>query len=103
MRNLVENAMAQTPEGSAVTVEAAPDGTVRVMDRGPGVPPEQRERLFQRFWRQRRERSAAGAGAGLGLSIVARIAESHGGKVFVEDRPGGGAVFVLAIAPASGP
>ncbi|MEI9892336.1 MAG: ATP-binding protein [Caulobacteraceae bacterium] len=57
-------------------------------------------RLFERFWRgRRRERSVVGAGAGLGLSIVARIAEEHGARVSVEDRPGGGAVFAVALRP----
>ncbi len=97
VRNLVENAIAHAPAGSAVTVDVAATGAVRVLDRGPGVPEDRREQLFQRFWRQRRETSAAGAGAGLGLSIVARIAQSHAGSVAIEDRPGGGAVFVLTL------
>jgi signal transduction histidine kinase len=102
VRNLVENAIAHTPAGTAVGIEVRPEGRVRVLDRGPGVPPELREQLFKRFWRRRRAASAAGAGAGLGLSIVSRIAESHAGTVVVEARPGGGAVFVLSLpAPAA--
>jgi signal transduction histidine kinase len=76
-------------------------GRARVLDRGPGVPAELQGRLFERFWQGRRkERSAVREGAGLGLSIVAQIAEQLGGRVSVEDRAGGGAVFVLALRPA---
>jgi signal transduction histidine kinase len=102
VRNLVENAIRHSPAGGTVTVEVAESGAVRVLDRGPGVPPELKARLFERFWRARRkERSSVGAGAGLGLSIVARIAEELGGAVAVEDRPGGGAVFSIALRPVS--
>jgi signal transduction histidine kinase len=105
VKNLVENAVAHSRKAGTVTVEVDVDGRVRVLDRGPGVPAELRGRLFERFWRGRRkDRSPIGAGAGLGLSIVARIAEQHGGGVSVADRPGGGAVFVLALQPvAAGP
>ncbi len=104
VRNLLENAVAHAPQGSVVEIEVRPQGEVRVLDRGPGVPVDERQMLFRRFWRQRRgEASAAGAGAGLGLSIVARVAERHGGKVWVEDRPGGGAMFVLQLSPAAKP
>jgi signal transduction histidine kinase len=97
----VENAIRHSPAGGVVTVEVEESGLARVCDRGPGVPAELKDRLFERFWRARRkERSAVGAGAGLGLSIVAQIAEQHGGRVRVEDRPGGGAVFALALRPA---
>lgn len=100
VRNLVENAIRHTPKGAAVTVEVAEGGSVRVLDRGPGVPPDMKGRLFERFWRGRRkERSTVGEGAGLGLSIVARIAEEHGGTVSVDDRPGGGSVFSVALRP----
>jgi signal transduction histidine kinase len=103
VRNLVENAIAHTPSGSVVGIEVHPQGEVRVLDRGPGVPPDQRALLFQRFWRRRDRASAAGAGAGLGLSIVARIAEQHGGAVAVDARRGGGAVFVLGVPLADAP
>jgi signal transduction histidine kinase len=100
MRNLVENAVRHSPRGGTVTVEVDEAGRARVLDRGPGVPAELRDRLFERFWQGRRkERSAVREGAGLGLSIVAQIAEQLGGRVSVEDRPGGGAVFVLALRP----
>ena len=101
VRNLVENAVAHTRAGTRVTVELDEDGCVRVLDRGPGIPAESRDRLFERFWRRRRERSAVGAGAGLGLSIVAKIADSHSGSVTAGDRAGGGAVFTLSLRRAT--
>ncbi len=92
LRNLVENAVDHTPPGTAVaiTVDARPPALI-VEDRGPGVPPDQRKQIFQRFWRGRR----AEGGAGLGLAIVQQTMTAHGGSVRVEDRPGGGARFVL--------
>jgi signal transduction histidine kinase len=69
---------------------------VRVKDRGAGVPEAERSQIFRRFWRRDRRRPGS---AGLGLSIVARIAELHGAKLSVTDRPSGGAVFSL-IFPA---
>jgi signal transduction histidine kinase len=100
VRNLVENAVRHSPPGGTVTVAVEEDGRARVLDRGPGVPAGLEDRLFERFWQGRRkERSAVRGGAGLGLSIVAQIAEQHGGRVSVEARPGGGAVFSLALRP----
>ncbi len=101
LRNLVENAVRYSPTGAVVTVEVQEIGRARVLDRGPGVPAELKDRLFERFWQGRRkERSAVREGAGLGLAIVAQIAVQLGGKVSVEDRPGGGAVFSLTLRPS---
>ncbi|RMD61131.1 MAG: sensor histidine kinase [Alphaproteobacteria bacterium] len=95
--NLVKNALAHTPEGTTVEVRVAPEGTlatVQVMDRGPGVRPDIRDRIFERFWRGD---DRHGPGAGLGLSIVKRIADIHGGRVTVGEAPGGGALFSLSL------
>ncbi len=100
VRNLVENALAHTPTGTTVEVKVDAQGTLRVLDRGPGVPPADRELVFQRFWR--RDRSKSG-GAGLGLSIVKRIVEAHGGEVSVQPRSGGGSVFVIRLNRAGAP
>ena len=94
IRNLVDNAVHQSPAGGEVAVAVTEEGTVTVADRGPGVPEADRPRIFERFWRGR---GVTRQGAGLGLAIVAEIAKAHGGSIEVADRPGGGAVFTLRI------
>ncbi|WP_421995334.1 sensor histidine kinase [Reyranella sp.] len=98
VRNLVENALRHAPTGGSVEVEVAPPATVRVLDDGPGVPEAERQTIFRRFWRRDRSRSES---RGLGLAIVARVAETHGGRVAVENRPTGGAAFTLSLQPAA--
>jgi signal transduction histidine kinase len=92
LRNLVDNALTHTAPRTTVEIVVDGAGALHVMDRGPGVPPDERRRIFRRFWR--RDRRHPGH-AGLGLAIVARIAEMHGASVAVDDRPDGGAVFSL--------
>ncbi|MBV8391553.1 MAG: HAMP domain-containing histidine kinase [Alphaproteobacteria bacterium] len=98
VRNLIENAIRHTPPGIAIEVDVTKDGVVRVLDDGPGVPDADRDTIFRRFWR--RDRAKADS-RGLGLAIVARVAEAHDGRVTVENRPEGGAVFTLRLRPAS--
>lgn len=90
-RNLVENALNHTSEGSVVEIMVTANGTVSVLDRGPGVPVDEREIIFERFWQRNRRIGTAG----LGLSIVKRIVDAHGGTITVENRPGGGADFSM--------
>lgn len=97
IRNLVENAIRYTPKGTTVEIAVGRDGTLTVSDRGPGIPPADREQIFKRFWRADRSRHGS---AGLGLAIVERIAQAHGGSIGVSDNPGGGAVFTLRLRPA---
>jgi signal transduction histidine kinase len=97
VRNLIENAIRHTPSGVSIEVDVEKDGTVRVMDDGPGVPDADRDSIFRRFWR--RDRAKADS-RGLGLAIVARVAEAHEGSIVVANRPGGGAVFTLKLKPA---
>jgi signal transduction histidine kinase len=100
LRNLIENALRHTPEGTTVEVNLGADGLIRVSDQGEGVPPDQREAVFQRFWRGDK---STGSGAGLGLSIVKRIVESIGGQIWIEDVPGGGACFAVRLTLSQGP
>ena len=111
LANLVGNALRHTPAGSPVEVrvgEAALDGrpgaAVEVVDHGPGLTPEQTERVFERFYRADPARSGADGGTGLGLSIVAALVAVHGGTVQVDSVPGRGARFrvVLPLAPDAG-
>lgn len=94
LRNLVENAIAHTAPGTEVAVIVSADGSIAVRDHGPGVPPEQREQIFERFWRGRDRRHP---GAGLGLAIVAETMRSHRGRVSVGNAPEGGAEFLLQL------
>ena len=94
LRNLIENAVIHAPPGTEVTVTVDPVGNVSVSDRGPGVAPADRARVFERFWRGRGERHA---GAGLGLAIVAEIARAHGGTIELDQTTSGGAVFTLKL------
>jgi signal transduction histidine kinase len=101
INNLVENALFHAPADSEVDIvlSAAPSPTITVRDHGPGVPANERDLIFQRFWRRDRRR---GTGAGLGLSIVGRAVELHGGHVAVGDAEGGGAVFTITLPVAEG-
>ena len=98
LNNLIENALLQTPCGQAVRLQITDEPAIAVIDAGPGVPPDMREKVFERFWSGARDK----AGAGLGLSIVRRIMRLLDGSVSVTDAPGGGAVFTLHL-PQRGP
>jgi two-component system sensor histidine kinase KdpD len=99
--NLIENALRFAPEGSEIVVEACIDRehdaalVVGVVDHGPGVPPELRDRIFEEFTTGS-ERVDTG-GSGLGLTIVRALVGAHRGTVRVEDTPGGGATFVCTF------
>jgi PAS domain S-box-containing protein len=103
VENLLVNAIKHTPPTATIWVGAGrvDNGViVRVDDDGPGIAADERDRLFQPF--ERGERSAPSPGLGVGLSLVARFAEAHGGRAWVEDREGGGASFrVLFPDPAT--
>jgi len=91
LRNLVENAIKYSARGSTITVDVTDEPSIRVIDRGRGIPLHERELIFERFRRADRR----SIGSGLGLSIVRRVADAHGGDISIEDAPGGGAVFTL--------
>jgi two-component system sensor histidine kinase KdpD len=101
--NLLENAAKYTPAGSPIDISAGViDGAVRVdvADRGPGLPPGEEQRVFDKF--HRAPGSLDQAGVGLGLTICRGIVMAHGGKIWAENRPGGGAVFRFTL-PLAGP
>ena len=98
--NLLDNAAKYTPHGSTVTVSAwsgADEITLAVTDTGPGIPPEQREQLFERFARGAPDGNRRG-GFGLGLTFCRLAVEAHGGRIWIEDGPGGtGCRFLVAL------
>ena len=95
--NLLSNAAAHTPPGTALTVGARLHGgmlLLTVADRGPGIPAESRARIFEKFYRAP---NAPTGGTGLGLSLVRGFVEAQGGRVRVDNRPGGGAIFTVSL------
>jgi signal transduction histidine kinase len=99
--NLLENAFRHTPSDTAVRLEAEADGqevVVRVVDEGPGIPPEDQDRVFERFQRGRLSRT--GPGSGLGLSIAKALVEVQGGTIAVESRLGAGSTFTVRLPRA---
>ncbi|MCS3778683.1 sensor histidine kinase [Tsukamurella ocularis] len=98
--NLVSNALRHTPDEATVRVRLAEEpGAVvlSVADTGPGMEPDEAERVFERFYRTDSSRSRGSGGAGLGLSIVQGIVERHGGTVTVDTAPGEGATFTVRL------
>jgi signal transduction histidine kinase len=101
VRNLVDNAVRYTPQGGQVRVTThlqASGATLEVVDTGPGIPPSDRERAFDRFYRRS---NAPEGGSGLGLAIVKAIADRHGAEVRLDDAPGGGLKVTVAFPPAA--
>jgi signal transduction histidine kinase len=97
--NLVDNAIKYTPPGGTVKVTTRHEmgwAVLEVADSGPGIQPEHRQRIFERFFRADSARSR-GNGAGLGLAISRWIAEAHGGEIRVEDAAAGGSTFSVRL------
>lgn len=100
--NLIGNALRFTPPGSPIEigVSANPDAgtaTIAVIDHGEGVPPQIRDKIFERFWRADSSRTRETGGSGLGLAIVSSIIRAHEGTVTVDETPGGGATFRVTL------
>jgi signal transduction histidine kinase len=96
--NLLDNAVKYTPRGGRVELAARREGAqalLIVRDTGPGIPPEDRPRIFDRLYRGDRSRSERGLG--LGLSLVRAIVEAHQGGVTVDSTPGGGSAFTVHL------
>jgi two-component system, OmpR family, sensor kinase len=104
LANLLRNALVHTPDGTAIDVSVAPGRDavrLEVRDHGPGLPTDEPDALFERFWRAEGGRERGAAGAGLGLAIVAGIVDAHGGRVRAENATGGGASFVVHLPAAA--
>lgn len=96
--NLLDNAAKYSPEGGPIDIQASVSGgslQVAVQDRGPGIPEEDLEHIFEKFFRVKRFENVVGTG--LGLSICKGMIEVHGGKIWAENRPGGGVRLVFTI------
>jgi two-component system sensor histidine kinase SenX3 len=104
LRNLIDNAVAYSPEHTRVVVSARPAGDsveLSISDQGIGIPESAQERIFERFFRVDAARSRATGGTGLGLAIVKHVAVAHGGEVTVWSKEGSGSTFTLRL-PAFG-
>jgi two-component system phosphate regulon sensor histidine kinase PhoR len=99
--NLVENAIKYGRTDGRVTIGGKPNGGSKVelwvQDDGPGIPPDAKERIFERFYRVDRARSRETGGTGLGLAIVKHIVQAHGGEVWVKSELGQGATFFFTL------
>lgn len=96
VRNLVDNAIKYAAPDTEIELRVTPDAEMTVRDRGPGIPPGDREQIFQRFWRASRNPVS---GSGLGLAIVNQIVQMHQGTIKVTNPPSGGALFTLRFIP----
>jgi two-component system sensor histidine kinase ResE len=101
--NLLGNAISFTPPGGKITVRAQEDESfvrILVTDTGVGIPPEEQDKIWQRFHKVDKARTRSLGGTGLGLSIVKQIVDAHGGEVGLESHPGNGATFYFTLKKA---
>lgn len=101
LTNLLENALRYTPPASPIEISVTATSTevcVAVADRGPGIPTEDLERIFDKFYRVM-GRTRKGSGSGVGLAVCRGLIEAHGGRIWAVNRQGGGAVFSFTLPP----
>ena len=104
LKQIVENALKYSPEGSPITLSAGVEGeriVIGVGDRGPGIEENERVRVFDKFFRGRRHRFET-KGTGMGLAIAKGIVEAHGERIWVESEPGQGSVFYFSLPASKG-
>src|ERR1019366_8069558 len=104
LKQIVENALKYSPEGSPITLSAGVEGeriVIGVGDRGPGIEENERTRVFDKFFRGRRHRFET-KGTGMGLAIAKGIVEAHGERIWVESEPGQGSVFYFSLPASKG-
>jgi len=101
MANLLTNALRYTPRQGKIHIQVLQEDQeveVRITDSGPGISPEEIPHLFERFYRGDRARSRGqGGGSGLGLAISKQLVEAHGGRIWAENEPQGGAIFIIRL------
>jgi len=103
IHNLLDNALKYSPTGSPLEVQASVHGDevyIEVLDRGVGIPEGDLERIFDKFYRVQHPQQVTGTG--LGLAICKGIVEAHGGRIWAENRGGGGACFTIALPISEG-
>ena len=106
LRNLLENAVSYSPEGGTVSLTAVVSGeraTLEVADSGPGIPPADLQRVFERFYRVDKSRVRNPGGTGIGLAIVRNLVEMLGGTVVARNADKGGAVFTVSLPARAAP
>ena len=104
--NLIDNAAQYSPPGSLIDISAWHDNgavCVQVADRGPGLGPEEAQRVFEKFYRGSQATAATSRGAGLGLAICRAIIQAHSGRIWVENHQGGGACFSFSLPLVASP
>ena len=104
LQNLVTNALHHTPAGGVVTVRLCAEGSeacLEVRDTGPGIPPEEQDKVFLRYYRSPEAKRRGSSG--LGLSIAREIVVQHQGRITLASRPGVGAVFTIRLPAVNRP